>query len=107
VPEEQAVALQPRPPPLWIASDPLARVARLLAVLPEGSPLAAYQPTFPQDASARALRCRAAVASTLIAGLGRARDGALSLDQEADWMPIRVTRRVDDDPHADRAAPPP
>jgi hypothetical protein len=53
VSEEQAVAFQPRPPPLWTASDALARVARLLAVLPDGSPLAAYMPTIPQDAPAR------------------------------------------------------
>jgi segregation and condensation protein A len=46
------------------------------------------------------------VASTLIAGLEHARDGALSLHQDPDWMPIRVTRRMDDDPHADRAVPP-
>jgi hypothetical protein len=37
----------------------------------------------------------AAMASTLIAVLQGARDGALSLDQPADWRPIRVTRRAD------------
>ena len=97
VPQAQAAALQPRPPPLWTASDALARVTRLLAVLPDGSPLAAYLPPIPHEAPDRALRCRAAVASTLIAGLERARDGALSLDQNADWTPIRVTRRATDD----------
>jgi segregation and condensation protein A len=97
VPEDQEVALHPRQPPLWSASDALARVSQLLPVLPDGSPLAAYVPPIPQDVPARARRCRVAVASTLIAGLERARDGALLLDQDADWMPIRVTRRVDDD----------
>ena len=77
VPEDQVVALRPRPPPLWTASDALIRVTRLLPVLPDGSPLAAYLPPIPQDVPARALRCRAAMASTLIAGLERARDGAL------------------------------
>jgi segregation and condensation protein A len=96
VPEDQLVALRPRPPPLWTASDAIGRVSQLLPVLPDGSPLAAYLPLIPRDAPARALRCRVAVASTLIAGLERARDGALQLDQEADWLPIRVTRRVDD-----------
>jgi chromatin segregation and condensation protein Rec8/ScpA/Scc1 (kleisin family) len=38
------------------------------------------------------LRCRAAVSSTLIAGLERARDGALTLDQAAAWTPILVRR---------------
>ncbi len=98
VPEDQVVALRPRPPPLWTASDALARVSQLLPVLPDGSPLTAYLPPIPEDAPTRARRCRAAVASTLIAGLERARDGALLLDQDADWMPIRVTRRVDADP---------
>jgi segregation and condensation protein A len=106
VPEDQVVALRPRPPPLWSATDALARLSRLLAVLPDGSPLAAYLPPIPRDAPARALRCRAAVASTLIAALERARDGALLLDQEADWMPIRVTRRADDDPAAGAFVPP-
>jgi segregation and condensation protein A len=101
VPDEQAVALQPRPPPLWTASDALAQFARLLATLPDGSPLAAFLPPIPEDAPLRALRCRAAMASTLIAGLERARDGALRLEQEADSMPIRVSRRADDGPAAD------
>jgi segregation and condensation protein A len=100
VPEEQAVALQPRLPPLWTASNALAQLARLLAVLPDGSPLAAYLPTIPEDAPRRALRQRAAVASTLIAALERARDGALLLDQESAWRRIRITRR-DDNPQAD------
>jgi segregation and condensation protein A len=97
VPDEQAVALRPRPPPLWTASDALGQFSRLLATLPDGRPHAAFLPPIPQDAPSRALRCRAAVASTLIAGLERARDGALLLEQEADWMPIRVSR-ADDDP---------
>jgi segregation and condensation protein A len=46
------------------------------------------------------------MASTLIAGLERARDGALLLDQEADWMRIRATRRATDDPVADASLTP-
>jgi segregation and condensation protein A len=106
VPEEAAVALQPRPPPLWTASNALAQLARLLDVLPDGSPLEAYLPTIPRDAPRRALRQRAAVASTLIAALERARDGALSLEQEAAWRPIRLTRRVDDTPQTDETETP-
>ena len=67
-------------------------------MLPDGSPLVAHVPPNPGTVPARALRCRVAVASTLIAGLERARDGALLLEQDADWMPIRVIRRVDADP---------
>ncbi|WP_158931639.1 hypothetical protein [Acidisphaera sp. S103] len=98
VPDEQAVALRPRRLPLWTASDALGQFVRLLATLPDGGPLAAFLPPIPLDAPSRALRCRAAVASTLIAGLERARDGALLLEQEAEWMPIRVSRRADGGP---------
>jgi segregation and condensation protein A len=101
VPDEQAIALQPRPPPLWTASNALAQLARLLPVLPDGSPLEAYLPTIPRDAPRRALRQRAALASTLIAALERARDGALSLEQETAWQSIRLTRLVDDNGQAD------
>ena len=106
VPKDQAVALRPRPPPLWTASDAMRQFARLLPELPDGSPLAAFLPHIPDDAPARALRCRAAMASTLIAGLERARDGALVLDQDADWMPIRITRRANLSSVAADPAPP-
>ena len=74
--------------------------------MPDGSPLWALLPPIARDAPARPLRCRAAVASTLIAALEQARDGALALDQAADWMPIRVTRRAPDDSAAGDPAPP-
>jgi segregation and condensation protein A len=106
VPEAAAVALQPRPPPLWTAHDALARVTRLLDGLPDGSSLTDFVPRIPQDAPSRALRCHAALASTLIAGLELARDGALGLDQEADWTPIRVTSRVNEEPPAGEATTP-
>jgi hypothetical protein len=96
VPDEQASTVRSRPPQLWTASDALRRLVALLPGLPDGSPLWAVLPPIARDAPARALRCRAAVASTLIAGLEQARDGALVLDQAADWMPIRVTRRAPD-----------
>jgi segregation and condensation protein A len=106
VPDDTAVALQPRPPPLWTAHDALARVTRLLDGLPDGSCLTDFLPRIPADAPSRTLRCRAALASTLIAGLELARDGALLLEQQADWMPIRVTSRVNEDPPAGEATPP-
>jgi hypothetical protein len=73
--------------------------ASVLPWLPDGSPLWAVLPPIARDTPARPVRCRAAVASTLIAGLEQARDGALVLDQAADWMPIPVTRHA----HAGRA----
>ena len=49
-----------------------------------------------QRCSEAELRCRVAVASTLFAGLELARNGALTLEQDADWTPIRVSRRERD-----------
>ena len=105
VPEDQAVALRPRPPPLWTASDAIRRISRLLPGLSEPGPLAAFLPEIGGDGPKRLLRCRVAVASTLFAGLELARNGALVLDQDADWMPIRVTRRDNGESAADDSAP--
>jgi segregation and condensation protein A len=94
VPDDTAAALRPRPPPLWTANDALAYITGLLAILADGSTLTEFLPRIPQDAPGRTLRCRAALASTLIASLELARDGTLGLEQAADWTPIHVTRRV-------------
>jgi len=94
VPEAVAEIYRPRPPPLWRVPDALARMDTLLGELPDGSPLTAFLPAIGGEDSGRTLRCRAAVSSTLIAGLERARDGALALDQAAAWTPILV-RRLD------------
>ena len=93
VPEAQAAALRPRPPPLWTASDAIRQMMQLRAELPDGSLLAAFLPKIDRDAPKRPLRCRAAIASTLIASLELARDGTVALEQDGDWMPIRVGRR--------------
>jgi segregation and condensation protein A len=92
VPEAVAESYRPRPPPLWRVTDALARMDQLLAELPDGSPLTAFLPAIGGEDPGRTLRCRAAVSSTLIAGLERARDGALTLDQAAAWTPILVRR---------------
>jgi hypothetical protein len=57
VPEEQAVALRPRPPPLWTASDETCRIARFLPGLTEPAPLAPFLPRIDSDAAKRMLRC--------------------------------------------------
>jgi segregation and condensation protein A len=90
VPEAQAAAYRPRPPPLWRVSDALPHLRRRLAGLPDATPLAAFLPRLDGTDPGRTLRCRAAVASTLVAGLELARDGALTLAQDATWAPIRV-----------------
>jgi segregation and condensation protein A len=106
VPEEQTVALRPRPPPLWTASDAIRQMSRLLPGLTEPAPLADFLPTMDSNAAKRTLRCRVAVASSLVAGLELARSGALTLDQDADWAPIRVSRRARDGSDAGASTPP-
>ncbi|HXR90773.1 MAG TPA: hypothetical protein VN750_10895 [Steroidobacteraceae bacterium] len=92
VPEQQAAAFRPKPPPLWRASDALSRLRQLLGVLPDGSPLQAFLPQLGTEQPDSALRARAALSSTLIAGLELARDGVLALEQDAAWTPVRVRR---------------
>ena len=92
---EQADADRPRPPPLWQVSDAIARLRQLFGELPDGSPLTAFLPNIGSAETARALRCRVAVSSTLVAGLELARTGALALDQDAPWTPIRVKHTND------------
>jgi segregation and condensation protein A len=66
-------------------------------VLPDGSPLAAFLPQLGTEEPDGGLRARAALSSTLIAGLELARDGVLALDQDATWTPVRVRRHDDHD----------
>ena len=92
VPEAQAAALRPFPPPLWSVSEAIGRVRALLPVLPEGSALRDFLPRIGLDVPRRQMRCRAAMASTLIAGLELARTGELALDQGDAWAPVEVRR---------------
>jgi segregation and condensation protein A len=101
LPPDQLVAWRLGPIALWRASDARARIERLLGTLPDGSPLVAFLPEIGGTDPRRDVRCRAAVASTLVAALELARgdDGTLILDQERPWAPIHVCRR--DGAHAD------
>ncbi len=92
VPGELAAAYQPRPPPFWSMADATAHMVRLLPELTGRTDLAAFLPVVASGAPDRELRGKAAVASTLLAGLELARDGTVTLDQEASWIPIEVQR---------------
>ena len=88
---EHADAYRPRLPQLWPVQDALARISSLLAAGVEGE-LGAFLPKVPQDGPARDLRCRAALASTLVAGLELCRAGTLALEQPQGRQPIQVRR---------------
>jgi len=93
VPADLATTYQPRPPPFWQMSDAIARIRTLLGGLPDGISLSAFLPKIDVAAPDRERRCRAAVASTLLAGLELARQGTLTAEQEDLWLPIEFHRR--------------
>ncbi len=78
----------PRPPDLWRIPDALKRIAELLQQHPTGLPIERCLPPIPPHAHERPLKLRAALASTLIAGLELARDGTLDLDQREPFAAI-------------------
>ena len=84
----QKRSYRPRPMSLWSVQDALARLGRLLGSLPDWTSLDAFLPEELGDP----LQRRAALASTLIAGLEMARGGALRLRQEQPFGPILLRR---------------
>ncbi len=72
---------RPAPRPLWRVPDALARLRRLLPGLKEGAALEHFLPETMDNGSDVALQRRAALASTLLAGLELGREGAASLSQ--------------------------
>ena len=72
---------RPAPLPLWRVPDALARLRRMLPTLPEGAALERFLPETAAEEPDAALRRRAALASTLLAGLEMGREGAATLSQ--------------------------
>jgi len=81
---------RPDLPDLWRVADALARIRTLLAAHPKGGPLPAFLPPLPPDDPHRPLKTRAALASTLLASLELARGNTLTLDQPAQFEPLRI-----------------
>jgi len=110
LPPDRLAAWRPGLIALWRASDARARIERLLGTLPDGSPLVAFLPEIDGNDPRRHVRCRVAIASTLVAALELARggDSMLILEQERPWAPIHVHRRdgaqTDDRTAAEQAA---
>ncbi len=76
----------PKRGPLWSVADALARLGRMLGQVRQWTTLDQFLP----PATGGAVERRAALASTLIAGLELARSGAADLRQEAPFGPILV-----------------
>jgi segregation and condensation protein A len=81
---------RPTSPPLWRVPDALAHMRVLLASQPQGAALAAFLPVVVGQGLVARLQRRAALASTLVAGLELSRDGAALLNQEAAFGEVRV-----------------
>jgi segregation and condensation protein A len=94
VPPDQAADILPRPPRLWAASDAIRLIRERLAGRAGAMPLSDFLPPLADTAPHRALRHRAALASTLVAGLELAREALLTLQQDAPWATIQVTFRT-------------
>ena len=88
---------RPAPQPLWTLQDALARLAGLVGALPDWTDLAQFLP----ESAATPMQRRAAMASTLLAGLEMARGGVLRLRQEAPFGPILLRRREEHDERPD------
>jgi segregation and condensation protein A len=88
---EHADRYAPPRPPLWRVPDAIARITRMLGAADEGE-LATFLPRVDGDGPEHELRCRAALASTLVAGLELARAGTISMLQEQDPGPILIQR---------------
>ena len=81
---------RPNPPPLWRVPDALAHMRALLAGQSQGAALETFLPAAVGQGAAARLQRRAALASTLVAGLELSRDGSAKLDQDAAFGEVRV-----------------
>jgi len=100
VPQDQLAQAAATRPRLWPPSEAMRLLRARLAAGPDGQPLERFLPALPPGPHA-ALRRRAALASTLVAGLELARADVLTLEQDTAWAAVLVSRR----PLAPGAAP--
>ena len=92
---------RPRPVTLWSVQDALARLGALLGRVPDWLPLERFLPPGLADA----LHRRAAVASTLLAGLELARGGGVDLRQDECFGPIHLRAGAGSDGGGEAGAP--
>ena len=80
----------PHPPALWSVAQAITRIRALLGQAPLGAELGHFLPTVPAHEPDRDLKARAALASTLVAGLELAREGQVELRQGNAFDTIRI-----------------
>ena len=81
---------RPKPRKLFTVQEALERLTRIVGALPSWSVLQGFLP----DTILDPLERRAALASTLVAGLEMARGGGIEMRQEEAFGPILVRRRT-------------
>ncbi len=79
----------PRPMVFWSVQDALKRLGALMGQMPDWTELSSF---LPEEPPVEPLARRAALASTLLAGLEMARGGAIALRQDELFGPIMVKR---------------
>ena len=82
--------LPTEPLQLWRVPEAMVRLRRMLPALPNGATLEHFLPPITDDQRDPPLHHRAALASTLLAGLELAREGSTTLDQDAPFGQIMV-----------------
>lgn len=87
---------RPKPRRVWSVGDALARLQSLLGRTPGWAELSRFLPDSPDGAPPDPTERRAALASTLVAGLELAKNGIVELRQDAAFAPIllRPPRRA-------------
>jgi len=79
---------RPAPPDLWRISDAIQRISEMLGQQPSGLWLERCLPVIMTQSPEHALRRRAAIASTLVAGLELARGGTVTIEQAQPFGPV-------------------
>jgi segregation and condensation protein A len=83
---------RPKPRRLWSVQEAIQQLGRVLGEFPSWAVLQRFLPAGDLGASLDTVERRAALASTLIAGLEMARGGTLELRQERAFGPIMLRR---------------
>jgi segregation and condensation protein A len=90
-PPEEPARYQPPRSPFWTPHQAMAHMRRLMAEAPAEHDLLAFVPGPSTNEPNAPIRTRAAISSTLIAGLELARGGEVEASQTADFEPITIS----------------
>jgi segregation and condensation protein A len=97
---EPPPSYRPTLPDFWRIPDALRRITVLLQQTPAALPLEHCLPPIPDSARDRPIRIRAALASTLVAGLELARDGAVTLEQDQPFGRVLLALQLPEPSHS-------